>query len=130
MSSTGLKLRAMFTHFAQASLRGRNFVPADYGGTWYVGAAPRRAGARRDWSLFADSEKSSCWEGMHLLFKSFPGGRFWLKLYIVDMFLPEAALMYARANEQEEREAMAEHDFDSPRSTNRLTAKQQGLLFS
>ena len=37
--------------------------------------------------------------------------------------------MYARANEQEEREAMAEHDFDSPRSTNRLTAKQQGLLF-
>ena len=52
----------------------------------------------------------------------------WLKLYIADMSVQEAAL-FARANELEECEAMAALDFDSPRNTNRLTAKQQGLFF-
>ena len=44
------------------------------------------------------------------------------------MSVQEAAL-FARANELEECEAMAARDFDSPRNTNRLTAKQQGLFF-
>ena len=45
------------------------------------------------------------------------------------MAMQEAALMFARANEEEEYEAMGDLDFDSGESTSRMTAKQQALLF-
>ena len=65
---------------------------------------------------------------MHLLFKFFAGPDFWLKPYR-RYVSPGSCPDVCSRNEQEECEAMAERDFDFPRSTNRLTAKQQGLLF-
>ena len=49
---------------------------------------------------------------------------------VVEMSLQEAAQIFARANEEEETEAMAENDCDYPSVTDPIrTANDQGLFF-